>query len=156
MIDQAIGRLRRRMIEDMAIRKLAPKTQHDYVQRVKDFAAFLGHSPDTAKSEEVRGFRLHLASRTRAALTNPSDPASFRDPISHACYPAQIKFLQSLPQVQVIKAKVPFNAIVLFQRERDLVTQLPAGNGPMSRRSWRRDRRRSRSRRLAICCRSSR
>jgi site-specific recombinase XerD len=32
------------------------------VQRVKDFAAFLGRSPDTAKSEEVRRFRLHLAS----------------------------------------------------------------------------------------------
>jgi integrase/recombinase XerD len=62
MTDQAISPLRRRMIEDMAIRKLAPKTQHDYVQRVKDFATFLGRSPDTAKSEEVRGFRLHLAS----------------------------------------------------------------------------------------------
>ncbi len=68
MTDQAISPLRRRMIEDMAIRKriredgLAPKTQHDYVQRVKDFATFLGRSPDTAKSEEVRSFRLHLAS----------------------------------------------------------------------------------------------
>ena len=29
MTDQAISPLRRRMIEDMAIRKLAPKTQHD-------------------------------------------------------------------------------------------------------------------------------
>jgi integrase/recombinase XerD len=66
MTDQAISPLRRRMIEDMAIRKLAPKTQHDYVQRVKDFATFLGRSPDTAKSEEVRGFRLHLASRAQA------------------------------------------------------------------------------------------
>jgi hypothetical protein len=55
------------MIEDMAIRKLASKTQHDYVQRVKNFAAFLGRSPDTAKSEEVRGFRLHLASRGAGA-----------------------------------------------------------------------------------------
>ena len=62
MTDQAISPLRRRMIEDMAIRKFAPKTQHDYVQRVKDFAAFLGRSPDTAKSEDVRRFRLHLAS----------------------------------------------------------------------------------------------
>jgi integrase/recombinase XerD len=62
MTNQAISTLRRRMIEDMAIRKLAPKTQHDYVQRVKNFAAFLGRSPDTAKSEEVRRFRLHLAS----------------------------------------------------------------------------------------------
>ena len=62
MTDQVIGPLRRRMIEDMTIRKLAPKTQHDYVQRVKDFAVFLGRSPDQAQSEDVRGFRLHLAS----------------------------------------------------------------------------------------------
>jgi hypothetical protein len=39
--DKAISPLRRRMIEDMAIPKFAPKTQHDYVQRVKDFAAFI-------------------------------------------------------------------------------------------------------------------
>src|SRR6476660_9867519 len=62
MTEQAISPLRRRMIEDMTIRNLASKTQHDYVQRVKDFAVFLGRSPDTAKSEDVRGFRLHLAS----------------------------------------------------------------------------------------------
>ena len=62
MTEQAMSPLRRRMIEDMTIRKFAPKTQHDYVQRVKDFTAFLGRSPDTAKSEDVRGFRLHLAS----------------------------------------------------------------------------------------------
>ena len=62
MTDQVISPLRRRMIEDMAIRKFAPKTKHDYVQRVKDFAAFLGRSPDLAQSEDVRGFRLHLAS----------------------------------------------------------------------------------------------
>jgi len=62
MTDQVISPLRRRMIEDMAIRKFAPKTQHDYVQRVKEFAAFLGRSPDTAKSEDVRAFRLHLMS----------------------------------------------------------------------------------------------
>jgi integrase/recombinase XerD len=53
--------LRRRMIEDMTIRKFAPKTQHDYVQRVKNFAAFLGRSPDTASFEDVRRYQLHLA-----------------------------------------------------------------------------------------------
>jgi site-specific recombinase XerD len=62
MSDQLISPLRQRMIEDMSIRKFTAKTQHDYVQRVKDFAAFLGRSPDTAKSEDVRRFRLHLAS----------------------------------------------------------------------------------------------
>ena len=48
MTDEAMSPLRQRMIEDMTIRKFAPKTQHDYVQRVKHFAAFLGRSPDTA------------------------------------------------------------------------------------------------------------
>ncbi|HJY51590.1 MAG TPA: tyrosine-type recombinase/integrase [Stellaceae bacterium] len=62
MTKQAISPLRQRMIEDMAIRKLSPKTQHDYVQRVTDFAVFLGRSPDQAQSEDVRGFRLHLSS----------------------------------------------------------------------------------------------
>jgi IstB-like ATP binding protein len=33
------------MIEDMTIGKFAQKTQHDYVQRVKDFANYLKRSP---------------------------------------------------------------------------------------------------------------
>jgi integrase len=61
MTEQAISPLRRRMIEDMAIRKLAAKTQHDYVQRVKDFSVFLGRSPDKANKEDVRRFQLHLS-----------------------------------------------------------------------------------------------
>src|SRR5262252_7962019 len=61
MTDEAMSPLRRRMIEDMTIRKFAPKTQHDYVQRVKNFAAFLGRSPDTATFEDVRRYQLHLA-----------------------------------------------------------------------------------------------
>src|SRR5437867_3441740 len=63
MTDEAVSPLRRRMIEDMTIRQLAPKTQHDYVQRVKNFAAFLGRSPDTASFEDVRRYQLHLAAR---------------------------------------------------------------------------------------------
>ena len=62
-----------------------------------------------------------------ATLTNPADPTSFRDPISHACYPAQIQFLQSLPQVQAISSPAPYNLIVLFQRKRDLVAQIKLG-----------------------------
>jgi integrase len=61
MTDEAMSPLRRRMIEDMTIRKLAPKTQQGYIRTVKDFAAFLGRSPDTASFEDVRRFQLHLA-----------------------------------------------------------------------------------------------
>jgi phosphate starvation-inducible protein PhoH len=45
MTDQAMSPLRRRMTEDMTIRKFAPKTQRDYLQRVKNFTAYLGRSP---------------------------------------------------------------------------------------------------------------
>jgi len=61
MTDEAVSPLRRRMIEDMTIRKLAPKTQEGYIRTIKAFAAFLGRSPDTASLEEVRRFQLHLA-----------------------------------------------------------------------------------------------
>jgi len=60
MTNEAMSPLRRRMIEDMTIRKFAPKTQHDYVQRIKSFAAFVGRSPDTATFEDVRRYQLHL------------------------------------------------------------------------------------------------
>jgi len=49
------------MIEDMTIRKSAPKTQHDYVLSIKNLAAFLGRSHDTASFEDVRRYQLHLA-----------------------------------------------------------------------------------------------
>ena len=62
MTEQAIRPLRRRMIEDMTIRKFARKTQHDYVRQVKDFANYLKRSPETAKPDDVRGFQLHLTS----------------------------------------------------------------------------------------------
>src|SRR4051812_12172104 len=63
MTDEAVSPLRRRMIEDMTIRKFAPKTQHDYVQRIKNFTAFLGRSPDTASFEDVRRYQLHLTTQ---------------------------------------------------------------------------------------------
>ena len=48
MTDECISPLRRRMIEDMTVRNFAAKTQTDYIRRVKNFAVFLGRSPDTA------------------------------------------------------------------------------------------------------------
>jgi integrase/recombinase XerD len=61
MTDEAMSPLRRRMIEDMTIRKLAPNTQQGYIRTIKNFAAFLGRSPDKASFEDVRRFQLQLA-----------------------------------------------------------------------------------------------
>jgi len=62
MTEKAISPLRRRLIEDMAIRRLGPKTQHDYIRHVKSFADFLGRSPDKATAEDVHRYQLRLAS----------------------------------------------------------------------------------------------
>jgi hypothetical protein len=57
MTNEVISPLRRRMIEDMAIRKLSPKTQIGYIRHVKNFAAFVGRSPDTASADDLRRFQ---------------------------------------------------------------------------------------------------
>lgn len=61
MTDKKISPLRRRMIEDMTIRNLADSTQTSYVNQMKKFAQFLGHSLDTATNEDVRRYQLHMA-----------------------------------------------------------------------------------------------
>ena len=57
---QAISPLRQRMIDDMRMRKFADKTQSHYIRAVRQLAAFLGRSPDTATVEDLRRYQLHL------------------------------------------------------------------------------------------------
>jgi len=61
MSDKPISPLRQRMIDDMTARRLSEATQKDYVRNVRNFTAFLGRSPDTATSEDLRRFQLHMA-----------------------------------------------------------------------------------------------
>jgi integrase/recombinase XerD len=52
--------LRKRMIEDMRIRDIKETTQKGHIRAVKNFAAFLGRSPDTATPNELRAYQLHM------------------------------------------------------------------------------------------------
>ena len=61
MTTTTISPLRQRMSEDMNGRKLAAATQTGHIRACRRFAAFLGRSPDTATTEDVRRFQLHLA-----------------------------------------------------------------------------------------------
>lgn len=61
MSTDAISPLRQRMIEDMSARQLHPVTQKGHIRACKRFAAFLKRSPDTATSDDLRRFQLHLA-----------------------------------------------------------------------------------------------
>ena len=58
--NKAASPLRQRMIEDMRMRKLAPKTQSHYLRAVRDFARFLRHSPDVATVDDLRRYQLYL------------------------------------------------------------------------------------------------
>ena len=52
---------RQRMLEDMSLRNLAPRTQEAYIRGCRKLAAFLRRSPDTATAEDIRLFQLYLA-----------------------------------------------------------------------------------------------
>jgi integrase/recombinase XerD len=60
-VSHAIPPLRRRMLEDMAMRGLREDTQRNYVRFVRSFAAFLRRSPDTAMPEDIRRFQVQQA-----------------------------------------------------------------------------------------------
>jgi integrase/recombinase XerD len=69
MSEKPISPLRRRMIEDMSVRKFGEKTQHDYIRHIENFAKFLGRSPDTATAEDLRRYQVH---QTAAGVQPPS------------------------------------------------------------------------------------
>ena len=58
--EHSISPLRQRMIDDMTLRKLSPKTQAAYLRAVVKFTRFFGQSPDLASPEDLRRFQLHL------------------------------------------------------------------------------------------------
>jgi len=66
---QPISPLGQRMIEDMHMRKLAPKTQIGYICAVKKLSDYLGHSPHTATAEDLRQFQLHLTDTGTSRIT---------------------------------------------------------------------------------------
>jgi integrase/recombinase XerD len=66
---QPISPLRLRLIEDIRIRKLAPKTQSSYILGVKKLADFMGHSPHTATAEDLRQFQLYLTNMRTSRIT---------------------------------------------------------------------------------------
>src|SRR5215470_6034148 len=60
MSQKPISELRRRMLEDMAVRKFGDATQRNYSRHVAQLAKFLGRSPDAATADDVRRFQVHM------------------------------------------------------------------------------------------------
>lgn len=66
---QAVSPLRQRMIDDMNMRKLSPKTQIGYLRAVAKLARYLNHSPAQATSEELRQFQITLVEQGTSNIT---------------------------------------------------------------------------------------
>lgn len=66
MTEERTTPLRERMIEDMRITGLGEKAQKANIRAIKDFAAFLKRSPDTAAPDNLRAYQLHM---TDAGIT---------------------------------------------------------------------------------------
>ena len=67
--NKSVSPLRRRMLDDMTLRKLHAKTQAAYIRAVKNFTRFFGQSPDLASAEDLRGFQLHLVEQGISSTT---------------------------------------------------------------------------------------
>ena len=78
MSDNPISPLRQRMIDDMTARRFSEKVQKAYVRHVRTFAAFLGRSQDTATSDDLRRFQLHMAQQRIGAATVNAAVAALR------------------------------------------------------------------------------
>jgi site-specific recombinase XerD len=64
-----VSALRQRMIEDMTMRQLSPKTQTGYIRAVKKLTDFLGRSPAQATAEDLRRFQLFLVQSGTSSIT---------------------------------------------------------------------------------------
>jgi len=65
----AVSPLRRRMFDDMCLRKLEPKTQSTYIRAVANLYLFLQRSPASATAEDLRSFQLHMVNQGVSPIT---------------------------------------------------------------------------------------
>ncbi len=67
--NKSVSPLRRRMLDDMTLRKLKIKTQAAYIRAVKNFTRFFGRSPELASAEDLRSYQLHLVEQGVSSTT---------------------------------------------------------------------------------------
>ena len=145
--------LRQRMLDDMAMRSMRSRTQHDYVRHVRAFAAFLKRSPDTATAEDVRRFQLHQREHgveesvigawcRRCASCRGVDRRRTRDPTAgHTNISNRSKnmvqggvLIGADPDPGYVKLQRKFKDLVRVYRARTLDADLQSGSTPSSLR----------------------
>ena len=83
MSAKPISPLRQRLIDDMTARRYSEKVRKAYVRHVRTFAAFLGRSPDTATSDDLRRFQMTFAAFNCIWRNSRSAPGRSTPPSPH-------------------------------------------------------------------------
>ena len=118
---QRISPLRRRMIDDMRMRKLSDKTQRHYIRAVRQFASFLGRSPDTAGVEDLRRYQLHL-------VDQGVSPISLNAAITGLKFFFEVTLDQRELMYKMQPVRVPHTLPVVLSREEVARLIAAAGN----------------------------
>ena len=82
-LDTPVSSLRRRLIDDMTMRRFSCQTQRNYIRDVGRFATFLGRPPDTATAEDLRRFQVEERDAGVPAPTMNSIVAALRFFFTH-------------------------------------------------------------------------
>lgn len=104
--------LRKRMIEDMQLRNLAPQTQRTYLHHVAGLAQFYQTSPEHLNLEDIRQYQVYLANECRYSAESVNQ------------FLSAVKFLYGITleapfdTACLLRARIPKNApIILSQQE---------------------------------------
>ncbi|MFZ4539345.1 tyrosine-type recombinase/integrase [Propionivibrio sp.] len=103
--------LRRRMLEDMAIRNLAENTQSSCIQQVIAYAKHFHRTPEELGPEEIRAYQLHLT-QTRGLSASSVSVATGA---LRFLYKVTLKRAWSIDEIPMPKR--PFKLPVILSRE---------------------------------------
>ena len=116
----SVSPLRQRMLDDMRMRKLSPKTQISYIRSVRQFAAYLKRSPDTATADDLRDYQLYMVDHGTSAVSINNALSGLKFLFEHTLdHPELMRKMQSV--------RVPHKLPVVLSR--DEVSRLLAAVG---------------------------
>jgi integrase/recombinase XerD len=115
-----VSPLRQRMVDDMRMRKLSPKTHIGYIRSVWQLAVYLKRSPNTATVEDLRLYQRYMINHGTSAVSINNALSGLKFLFEHTLdHPELVRKMQS--------ERVPHKLPVVLSR--DEVARLLAASG---------------------------
>jgi site-specific recombinase XerD len=134
--EPAMTPLRRRYIDDMTLRNLAPRTIDTYVERVAQFARHFGTSPERLGMTEVRDYLLHLIQQRRVSWSHFNQAQAalrflYRTTLARPWDPGAIRYPRGEKKLPVVLSPEEvgrfFGAVAGLKQRAILMTAYAAG-----------------------------